>query len=346
MSETAKEKVLLEVRDLKKHFPIRRGVFKQMAGSVPAVDGITFTLKEGETLGLVGESGCGKTTAIRTIMRIYEPTEGTINFRMNDDLSDIAKLEKGELKRVWQRMRMIFQDPDSSLNPRITVRGIIAEPIILNRVLKRKKEIDERVAHLLEVVGLNPRHLRRYPHAFSGGQRQRIGVARALALSPKLILADEPTSALDVSVQAQILNLLLKIQQDMNLSYIFVTHDLSVVRHVSDALAVMYLGKMVEMGNTLQVFNSPLHPYTKALLSAIPDPDPHRSSQRIVLKGEIPDPAARPKGCAFHPRCRYRESPVCMEVVPRLLPVEDGERTIACHIVMKDLTGSYQIGKE
>ncbi len=346
MSERAKKKVLLEVQDLKKHFPIRRGVFKQVAGSVPAVDGITFTLKEGETLGLVGESGCGKTTAIRTIMRIYEPTEGIINFRMNDDLLDIAKLKKSELKLIWQRMRMIFQDPDSSLNPRITVRGIIAEPIILNKVLKRKKEIDERVAHLLEVVGLNPRHLRRYPHAFSGGERQRIGVARALALSPKLILADEPTSALDVSVQAQILNLLLKIQQDMNLSYIFVTHDLSVVRHVSDALAVMYLGKMVEMGNTLEVFNSPLHPYTEALLSAIPDPDPHSSLQRIILEGEIPDPAARPRGCPFHPRCRYRESPVCMDVVPRLLPVEDGERTVACHVVMKNLTGSYQIRKE
>lgn len=346
MSETAGKKVLLEVKDLKKYFPIRRGVFKKVVGWIPAVDGITFTLREGQTLGLVGESGCGKTTAIRTIMRIYEPTAGTINFRMDDELVDIAKLEKAELKRIWQRMRMIFQDPDSSLNPRITVRGIIAEPIILNRVLKGKKEIDERVAHLLEIVGINPQRLRCYPHAFSGGQRQRIGVARALALSPKIILADEPTSALDVSVQAQIINLLLKIQQDMNLSYIFVTHDLSVVRHVSDALAVMYLGQMVEMGNTLQVFNSPLHPYTKALLSAIPDPDPHSSSQRIILEGEIPDPAERPKGCPFHPRCRYRESPICMDVVPRLLPVDDGERTVACHVVMKDLTGSYQIGKE
>lgn len=332
--------VRLEVTGLKKHFPIRRGVFKRVVGHVPAVDGVSFTVRDGETLGLVGESGCGKTTAIRTIMRVYEPTAGAVRFRMEDDLVDIAGLRSNQLRSVWKHVRMVFQDPDSSLNPRIPVREIIAEPLVMYKVATRKKEVDEHVRRLMEIVGLNPAHLRRYPHAFSGGQRQRIGIARALALNPKLILADEPTSALDVSVQAQILNLLLEIQRDMGLSYIFVTHDLGVVRHVSDRLAVMYLGQIAEIGRTMEVFHDPLHPYTKALLSAIPVPDPHRPSRRVRLKGEIPDPANRPRGCPFHPRCSYREA-VCGKVAPRLCPIPRSDRMTSCHIVMKRLTGSY-----
>lgn len=339
----AEARVLLEVSDLKKHFPIRRGLLKRTVGWVPAVDGVSFTLREGETLGLVGESGCGKTTAIRTIMRIYEPTGGKILFRMDGELEDITRYRRSEQKKVWRNMRMIFQDPDTSLNPRLPIREIIAEPLVLNGVVHGKRQIEERVRHLLETVGLNPLHLNRYPHAFSGGQRQRIGVARALALNPKLILADEPTSALDVSVQAQILNLLLQIQKDMNLSFIFVTHDLSVVRHVSDRLAVMYLGEMVEMGSTVDVFGDALHPYTKALLSAVPDADPHHVPQHIILEGDIPDPAARPQGCPFHPRCAYREAPVCMETIPPLGPVPGGDRMVACHVVRKSLTGSYGV---
>ena len=339
------KKILLEVTDLKKHFPIRRGFLRRVVGCVPAVDGISFRLRAGETLGLVGESGCGKTTAIRTIIRVYEPTSGRVRFRLHEDLVDITKLGKKELKTVWQKIRMVFQDPHSSLNPRIPVREIIAEPILLYKAARGRKEVDERVQHLMDIVGLNPKHWRRYPHAFSGGERQRIGVARALALSPKLILADEPTSALDVSVQAQILNLLARIQQEMNLSYVFVTHDLRIVRHISDRLAVMYLGEIAETGKTMDVFHTPLHPYTKALISAIPDPDPHRPSQRINLKGDIPDPAERPHGCPFHPRCAYRE-PICERTVPNLRPVLESDRFVSCHVVMKNLTGSYGVDEE
>ena len=272
-------------------------------------------------------------------MRMYDPTAGRVSFRLGDDFVDIATVERRDLKRIWQVIRMIFQDPDSSLNPRIPVRDIIAEPIVLNKSVAGRGAIDERVTHLMDIVGLNPLHMRRYPHAFSGGQRQRIGVARALALDPKLILADEPTSALDVSVQAQILNLLLRIQQDMGLSYIFVTHDLAVVRHISDALAVMYLGEIVEIGGTAEVFTEPLHPYTIALLSAAPQPDPDGKRRRVILEGDIPDPARRPGGCPFHPRCSYREE-VCEKTPPKLVPVEEGDRKVACHVVMKNLTGA------
>ena len=328
MAPTDKKQILVEVKDLRKYFPIRRGVFRRNAGWVPAVDGINFNLHEDETLGLAGESGCGKTTAIRTIMQIYKPTGGKVYFRKDDDLVDITSLPKKELKETWGKIRMVFQDPESSLNPRMTVRDIIAEPLIMNKVAKGKRKIDEIVQDLMAKVGLNPEHLQRYPRAFSGGQRQRIGIARVLALKPKLILADESTSALDVSVQSQILNLFLKLQKDMALSFIFVTHDLRVIRHVSDRLAIMYLGKIVEIGKTEDIFSAPLHPYTQALLSAVPDPDPHEPLDQIMLKGEIPDPAHRPPGCPFHPRCHYTQA-ICQKEAPDL--VNHGEHEAACH---------------
>lgn len=296
---------LLTITDLKKHFPITKGLFNRVVGYVKAVDGVSLFVKEGETLGLVGESGCGKTTTSRLIMRGYEPTSGDIQF--NDKalgLVSIPKLKRREMKAVRRNIQMVFQDPYSSLNPRMTLLDIVGEPLLVNGVA-RGQELKDRVAELLKVVGLRPEYVGRYPHAFSGGQRQRIGIARALALNPQLVVCDEPVSALDVSIQAQTLNLLQDLQEEFHLTYLFVAHDLSVVEHISDRVAVMYVGKLVEMGETDDLFGTPLHPYTEALLSAVPRPNPLLSSKRIVLAGEVADPANPPTGCYFHPRCRY-----------------------------------------
>ncbi|RLE32587.1 peptide ABC transporter ATP-binding protein, partial [Candidatus Acetothermia bacterium] len=299
-----REGVLLEVRGLKKYFPVRRGVFRRIVGWVKAVDDVDFFIQEGETLGLVGESGCGKTTTGRTILRLIEPTAGEILFRSQrlGRVVDIAKMKPREMKPLRREMQIIFQDPYSSLNPRMTVGDIVGEPLVVHRVA-RGKEKERRVAELLQAVGLKPEHMRRYPHEFSGGQRQRIGIARALALDPQLIVCDEPVSALDVSIQAQVLNLLEDLQDEFHLTYLFIAHDLSVVKHISDRVAVMYLGKIVELAETEELFTHPMHPYTEALLSAVPIPDPDYKKERILLQGDVPSPINPPSGCYFHPRC-------------------------------------------
>jgi len=321
------DETLLDVRDLKKYFPVVGGVLRRVVGQVRAVDGVSFSLEEGECLGLVGESGSGKTTAGRCILRALEPTDGTVTFRLDGRTVDVAHAPRDELKVLRRHMQMIFQDPYSSLNPRMTVQDIVGEPLLVNGVRRREREA--RVRELLVQVGLKPHHLRRYPHAFSGGQRQRIGIARALALEPKLIVADEPVSALDVSVQAQVLNLLAELQERLGLTYLFIAHDLSVVRHISDRVAVMYVGRLVELASVDRVFAAPRHPYTEALLSAVPVPDPTRRPERILLSGEVADPGNPPPGCAFHPRCRYAQ-PECRKTVPELREIEPGHFA-RCH---------------
>jgi peptide/nickel transport system ATP-binding protein len=330
MSEYASvDRVLLEVRDLKKHFPIKRGFLSRTVGQVKAVDGVSFYVREGETLGLVGESGSGKTTTGRTIMRGYDPTSGEVWFADRDmGRINIAALDKRHLKRLRRNIQMIFQDPYSSLNPRMTLAQIVGEPLLVHGVA-HGAELSNRVAELLSVVGLRPQHMSRYPHAFSGGQRQRIGIARALALHPQLVVCDEPVSALDVSIQAQILNLLQDLQEQFGLTYLFVAHDLSVVEHISDRVVVMYVGKLVESAATKELFLNPKHPYTEALLSSVPKPDPRKRTEPIVLAGEVADPANPPSGCYFHPRCRYKidrcvtETPILREIAP--------DHFVSCH---------------
>jgi peptide/nickel transport system ATP-binding protein len=323
---------VLDIRDLRKYYPIRRGVLRRTVGWVRAVDGVSFQVRRGETVGLVGESGCGKTTLLRTLVRAVDPTGGTILFQRDGEAIDVARAEGDQLNRARQAIRMVFQDPESSLNPRMTVRRIVAEPLVINRSVRSKAEVERRTRELVVRVGLKPEHLNRYPYAFSGGQRQRIGVARALALEPALLLADEPTSALDVSVQAQILNLLMELQREMQLAIIFVTHDLSVVRHMASRVAVMYLGNIVEMGTRQEIFANPRHPYTEALFSAIPQPDPHRSLRRIELEGDIPEITAIPPGCPFHPRCGHAQEQCRSERAELRAVVASGaEHHSACH---------------
>jgi peptide/nickel transport system ATP-binding protein len=320
--------VLLEVRDLKKYFPIQRGLLRRVVGHIKAVDGVSFVIREGETLGLVGESGSGKTTTGRLILRAGQPTGGEVLFRHKGEMVDITPLSRRALKPFRKELQVIFQDPFSSLDPRMTVFDIVSEPLVVHAEA-RGGELKTRVRDLLELVGLRAQHMNRYPHAFSGGQRQRIGIARAIALQPRLIVCDEPVSALDVSIQAQVLNLLKDLQHEFQLAYLFIAHDLSVVEHISDRVAVMYLGKIVELAPAEQMYRDPKHPYTEALLSAIPRSSPRQHKQRIVLPGDVPNPAAPPPGCAFHTRCRYARD-ICKVEAPPLRTVGAGH-IAACH---------------
>jgi len=323
----AEPETLLEVKQLVKYFPLTRGVvFRRHIGDVRAVDGINIDLKTGETHGLVGESGCGKSTTGKVILRLHEPTSGEAIFKGRD----LFKLNKKEMREARRDLQIIFQDPFASLNPRMTVRGIVSEPWVVHGMYD-KYERRERAESLLDRVGLNPEHANRYPHQFSGGQRQRIGVARALALDPSVIIADEPVSALDVSIQAQIVNLMQEIQEEFGLTYLFIAHDLAVVRHISDRVSVMYLGKIMETGTRDEIYERPVHPYTQALLSAVPEPDPvlERARERIVLEGDVPSPADPPSGCVFRTRCWKAES-ICAEEVPELIDRGQGH-PVACH---------------
>jgi oligopeptide transport system ATP-binding protein len=319
------EAPLLEIKHLKKYFPIRGGVFSKTIGYVYAVDDITFTIATGETLGLVGESGCGKSTTGRTVLRLIEPTEGEICF----EGQDITKLDKNAMRSLRREMQIIFQDPYASLNPRMTVGSIIGEPLEIHKIA-RGAEKEERVASLLQKVGLRPEDMRKYPHEFSGGQRQRIGIARALALNPKLIVCDEPVSALDVSIQAQVINLLGDLQEEFGLSYLFIAHNLNVVEHISDRVAVMYLGQIVELASDRALYNNPQHPYTEALLSAVPIPDPTAQKKRIILEGDVPSPINPPSGCHFHTRCMYKMD-ICEKEEPAFKDIGGGH-WVACHL--------------
>ncbi|MCH8145193.1 MAG: ATP-binding cassette domain-containing protein [Gemmatimonadetes bacterium] len=342
--------VLLDVRHLTKHFPVLGGVLQRQIGSVQAVDDVSFIVRKGETLSLVGESGCGKTTTGRSVLRLVEPTSGQILFRRDaltdehgtegSEMVDLMTLDKKRLKRARRDIQAIFQDPNSSLSPRMTVRQILAEPFQVHKLGGSRSEIDDHIAELLRSVGLQPEYRNRYPHQFSGGQRQRIGIARALALQPKLIVADEPVSSLDVSIQGQVLNLLEDLQQQFGLTYVFIAHDLSVVEHISDHVAVMYLGKIVELATVESLYGDPRHPYTEALLSAVPVPDPDVRRKRIILEGSVPSPIDPPSGCRFHTRCAYAQKAGrlarCSTEVPELRRV-DADHWVACHY-SEDLT--------
>jgi len=316
---------LLEVRNLRKHFPTKTGILSRTTGHVRAVDGVSFTLERGETLGLVGESGCGKTTVGRSILRLIEPTSGQVTFNSQN----LRELDREQMRQARASLQIIFQDPFSSLDPRMSVGQIIAEPI-RNHLKASRRERRERVAYLMDKVGLHPEQMSRYPHEFSGGQRQRIGIARALALNPMAIICDEPVSALDVSIQAQVINLLVQLQEEMNLSYLFIAHDLSVVEHISDRVAVMYLGRIVELATDQELYQNPRHPYTQALLSAVPVPDPGIRKQRILLEGDVPSPLNPPSGCAFHTRCAEADE-VCTHQEPTLRDLGDGH-WVSCHL--------------
>ncbi|WP_420564731.1 ABC transporter ATP-binding protein [Thalassobaculum sp.] len=318
---------LLRVKDLKKHFSVKGGVLRREVDKVYAVDGVTVDLQVGETLGVVGESGCGKSTTGRCILRLIEPTAGEVWFEGRN----VTAMDPSELTALRRDMQIIFQDPFASLNPRMTVGAIIGEALIIHKLTQSRQEFEDRIVELLETVGLNADHMRRYPHEFSGGQRQRIGIARALAVSPKLIVCDEPVSALDVSIQAQVINLLEDLQGKFSLTYMFIAHDLSVVEHISDRVAVMYLGRIVEIASARDIYTTPLHPYTEALLSAVPIPDPTMKRERIRLQGDVPSPIRPPSGCHFHTRCPIRQLPLCSTESPELKQTRDGH-WVACHL--------------
>jgi oligopeptide/dipeptide ABC transporter ATP-binding protein len=325
VTQPAENGDLLVVRDLVKHFPIRKGIFSRVAGTVRAVDGVSFAIPRGKTFSLVGESGSGKTTTGRSVLRLIEPSSGSVEF----DKTDVLALDRKELRLLRRRMQVIFQDPFGSLNPRMTVNSMLSEVLLAHGLVPRAG-LRDRVADVLKLVGLSPDSAHRYPHEFSGGQRQRIGIARALAVQPDLIVADEPVSALDVSIQAQILNLLEDLQRELQLTYLFIGHDLSVIRHISDLVAVMYLGRMVETGTVTHIFEHTVHPYTKALLAAVPVTDPARRGKGLVLSGDVPSPANPPQGCHFHPRCPDAQ-PSCQSTGQRLVEMEVGHH-VACHV--------------